>query len=103
MYHTPYLIDMITSGSMIIPDLKVNVSDQFIVPEQRYHQFVPGSPKGHVTVFGKNYNVRYSKVKQLLTSHIMHINIVHEKLFDDHIRILDIYMIEHLFVICKEF
>lgn len=52
MYHTPYLIDMITSGSMIIPDLKVNVSDQFIVPEQRYHQFVPGSPKGHVTVFG---------------------------------------------------
>ncbi|XP_048773201.1 CD109 antigen-like [Ostrea edulis] len=51
-YHTPYLIDMITSGSMIIPDLKVNVSDQFIVPEQRYHQYVPGSPKGQVTVFG---------------------------------------------------
>lgn len=68
MYHTPYLIDMITSGSMIIPDLKVNVSDQFIVPEQRYHQFVPGSPKGHVTVFGKTASIHVHTLSKEFTN-----------------------------------
>jgi len=52
-FHTPFLIDMITYGSIIIPDLKVNVSDQFLIPEQRYHQYVPGSPKAKVALFGK--------------------------------------------------
>lgn len=51
-FHTPYLLDMITYGSIIIPDLKINVSDQFIVPEQRFHSYVPGSPKATVSMFG---------------------------------------------------
>ncbi|XP_069113947.1 CD109 antigen-like [Argopecten irradians] len=51
-HHTPCLIDMITYGSIIIPDLKVNVSDQFITPEQRYHNYVPGSGVGHLSLFG---------------------------------------------------
>jgi len=52
-YHTPYIIDMITYGTIRAIFLKINVSDQFIVPDQRYHQYVPGSPKARVTLFGK--------------------------------------------------
>ena len=53
MYHTPYLVDMITYGSLAMPDLKVNVTDLFITPEQRFHNYVPGSPRAQVTLFGK--------------------------------------------------
>ncbi|XP_071092281.1 CD109 antigen-like [Haliotis cracherodii] len=51
-YHTPYLIDLITYASIIIPDLDVPVPEQFVVPEQRYHLYVPGSPEGHLSIFG---------------------------------------------------
>ncbi|KAK3086321.1 hypothetical protein FSP39_016806 [Pinctada imbricata] len=52
MYHTPYLVDMITYGSLKMPDLHVNVTDLFITPDQRYHKYIPGSPKARVTFFG---------------------------------------------------
>ncbi|XP_048253504.1 CD109 antigen-like [Haliotis rufescens] len=51
-YHTPYLIDLITYASIINPDLDVPVPEQFVVPEQRYHLYVPGSPEGHLSIFG---------------------------------------------------
>ncbi|KAJ8303360.1 LOW QUALITY PROTEIN: hypothetical protein KUTeg_019756 [Tegillarca granosa] len=49
-FHTPYLYDYIWIYNY--PDLKINVSDQFIVPEQRFHSYVPGSPKATVSMFG---------------------------------------------------
>ncbi|XP_064599225.1 CD109 antigen-like [Liolophura sinensis] len=51
-YSTPYLVDLITKSSVVIPDLKVNVPQSFILPEQREHEYVPGSPKAIVSVFG---------------------------------------------------
>lgn len=51
-YHTPYLIDMIKYGSETIPDLQINVPDQFVVPEVREHLYVPGSAVAEVTLFG---------------------------------------------------
>ncbi|XP_046585013.1 LOW QUALITY PROTEIN: murinoglobulin-1-like [Haliotis rubra] len=51
-YHTPYLIDLITYASIIIPDLDVPVPEQFVVPEQREHLYVPGSAVAHLSIFG---------------------------------------------------
>ncbi|CAD5111927.1 DgyrCDS1188 [Dimorphilus gyrociliatus] len=51
-YHTPLLIDLINTGSDIIPDLWIIVPDRFFTPEQQYHNFVPGSAKAFVSVSG---------------------------------------------------
>ncbi|ESO98375.1 hypothetical protein LOTGIDRAFT_231429 [Lottia gigantea] len=51
-YHTPYLIDLIRFGALIIPDFDVPVPERFVVPEQREHLYVPGSPIGHLSIFG---------------------------------------------------
>ncbi|XP_060595854.1 CD109 antigen-like [Ruditapes philippinarum] len=51
-YHTPYLIDMIKYGSETIPQLQINIPDQFVVPEVRYHLYVPGSGVAQVSLFG---------------------------------------------------
>ncbi|KAK6185943.1 hypothetical protein SNE40_008070 [Patella caerulea] len=51
-YHTPYLIDLIRYGSLIIPDFDVPVPEQFVVPEQREHLYVPGSAVAHLSLFG---------------------------------------------------
>jgi len=52
-YHTPYMIDMIRYGSETIPHLNVIIPDQFVVPEVRYHLYVPGSGLAEVSLFGK--------------------------------------------------
>ncbi|KAL3859107.1 hypothetical protein ACJMK2_009340 [Sinanodonta woodiana] len=51
-YHTPYLVDMIRYGSETIPDLQIEVPDQFVVPEVRYHLYVPGSANARLSLFG---------------------------------------------------
>lgn len=51
-YHTPYLIDMIKYGSETIPDLQIPIPDQFVVPEVRYHLYVPGSGVADISLFG---------------------------------------------------
>ncbi|CAH1779511.1 unnamed protein product [Owenia fusiformis] len=51
-YNTPYLIDLISQGSLIIPDLEIPVPEQFVVPEQREHRYVPGSPRAFVNIVG---------------------------------------------------
>jgi len=33
--HTPYLVDLVNSGSLIIPDLKINISQRFVDPGSR--------------------------------------------------------------------
>lgn len=53
VYHTPYMIDLISQGSVIIPDLEVPISEMFWHPEQRAHLYVPGSEKLSVTLVGE--------------------------------------------------
>ena len=52
-FHTPYLIDMIRYGSETIPDLQIKVPDQFVVPDVRYHLYIPGSGNADVSLFGE--------------------------------------------------
>lgn len=33
-YHTPYLLDLINSGSQIIPDFHINVTERFFHPSE---------------------------------------------------------------------
>ncbi|KAI0207911.1 Complement C3 [Lamellibrachia satsuma] len=51
-YNTPYLIDLVTKGSVIIPDLELPVPERFVRPEQRKHLYVPGSATAEVTLVG---------------------------------------------------
>lgn len=51
-YHTPYMIDLITQASVIVPDLDIPVKQQYIQPEQREHDYVPGSGKAVTSLFG---------------------------------------------------
>lgn len=51
--HTPYFIDLISSGSMVLPDLAVPVPERFIKPQERQHLYVPGSPEAYIGVVGK--------------------------------------------------
>ncbi|KAL4235441.1 endopeptidase inhibitor [Mactra antiquata] len=51
-FHTPYLVDMIKYGSETIPQLQINIPDQFVVPEVRQHLYVPGSGVAEVSLFG---------------------------------------------------
>lgn len=50
--HTPFFIDLISSGSMVLPDLAVPVPERFIKPQERQHLYVPGSPEAFVGVVG---------------------------------------------------
>ena len=52
-YHTPYLIDLVNKGSVLIPDLWIPVPERFLLPEQREHLFVPGSQKATVSLVGR--------------------------------------------------
>lgn len=52
-YNTPYLIDLVTKGSVIIPDLELPVPERFVRPEQRKHLYVPGSATAEVTLVGR--------------------------------------------------
>lgn len=51
--HTPFLIDLINSGSLVLPDLEVPVPERFVKPQERQHLYVPGSPKAHVGIVGQ--------------------------------------------------
>ena len=51
-YNTPYLVDLINQGSLIVPDFDIIVPEQFIYPEQREHSYVPGSPKAVLSIIG---------------------------------------------------
>nr|UCK81479.1 macroglobulin-complement related protein-like 1 [Arenicola marina] len=51
-YNTPYFIDLISSGSLVLPDLQIPVPELFIKPEERQHLYVPGSPGAYVGIVG---------------------------------------------------
>ena len=51
-YHTPYLIDLVNSGSVYIPHLYIPVPARFTMPGQREHLYVPGSGKCTVSLAG---------------------------------------------------
>ncbi|ELT94901.1 hypothetical protein CAPTEDRAFT_205407 [Capitella teleta] len=50
--HTPYVIDLINSGSLVLPDLEIPVPERFVKPQERQHLYVPGSPECHVGIVG---------------------------------------------------
>ena len=66
--HTPYLVDLVSQGSIIIPDLWINVTERFIHPEIREHLYVPGSTKatlGIVGGFNNLFSVKYLSIECL--------------------------------------
>ncbi len=52
VYHTPFLINLVSQGSQIIPDLDIPVPEIFIHPEEREHLYVPGSASAKVSLAG---------------------------------------------------
>lgn len=52
---TPYLIDLVNQGSVIIPDLAVEIPEQFFDPDLPYHLYVPGSQVASIAVFGLSF------------------------------------------------
>ena len=52
-YHTPYLVDLVSQGSVIVPDLEIPVPERFIQPDKREHLYVPGSERAFVHVVGE--------------------------------------------------
>ncbi len=54
-FNTPYLIDLINHGSLMIPDLEIPVPERFIYPERRQHIYVPGSAYAYVGIVGKTF------------------------------------------------
>ncbi|GAB1599163.1 C3 and PZP-like alpha-2-macroglobulin domain-containing protein 8 [Argonauta hians] len=51
-YHIPYMVDLITQSSVIVPNFDIPINAQFIQPEQREHDYVPGSGKAASYIFG---------------------------------------------------
>ena len=51
--HTPYLVDLVNTGSLIIPDLKINISERFFDPGKRDLLYIPYSGVAKLHVFGK--------------------------------------------------
>ena len=52
--HTPYFIDLISSGSQVLPDLEIPVPERFIRPQERQHLFVPGSQRATIGIVGRS-------------------------------------------------
>jgi len=50
--HTPYLVDLVNTGSVIIPDLKINISERFFDPGSRDLLYIPYSGVAKLHVFG---------------------------------------------------
>jgi hypothetical protein len=50
--HTPYLVDLVNTGSLIIPDLKVNISQRFVDPGVRDLLYIPYSGTATLHVYG---------------------------------------------------
>ena len=57
---TPYLLDLVNSGSQIIPDFDVVMPEQYYVPGQRELLYVPGSNWCVMFVWGE-----YNSIEQL--------------------------------------
>ena len=60
--HTPYLVDLVNQGSVIIPDFDSPIPEMFWQPEQPYHLYVPGSESAEYQLFGENLNKTYTRV-----------------------------------------
>jgi len=54
--HTPYLVDIVSSGSLIMPDLKIPISERFYDPGVRDLLYIPGSSQATLYVYG-NINI----------------------------------------------
>ena len=52
--HTPYLIDLVNQGSIVIPDFDSPIPEIFIYPEEAWHIYVPGSEEAVYTLFGES-------------------------------------------------
>jgi len=50
---TPYLVDLVNTGSLIIPDLKINISERFFDPGARDLLYIPYSGVSTLHVYGK--------------------------------------------------
>lgn len=50
---TPYLVDLVNTGSLIIPDLKINISERFFDPGARDLLYIPYSGVTKLHVYGK--------------------------------------------------
>ena len=75
--HTPYLIDLVNQGSVIIPDFDIQVPEQFIHPEEPWHLYVPGSQESITSLFGETLKI-WNQLTVLLTSGVllMHVQTV---------------------------
>lgn len=49
---TPYLVDLVNTGSLIIPDLKINISERFFDPGARDLLYIPYSGVATLHVYG---------------------------------------------------
>ena len=52
-YNTPLLIDLVTSGSLVIPDFQIPIPERFVDPEDPQHLYVPGSGAAFLTIVGR--------------------------------------------------
>ena len=50
---TPYLIDLVNQGSVIIPDFDISIPERYVVPNQRELLYVPGSNVVTMFLWGK--------------------------------------------------
>ncbi|XP_074646935.1 CD109 antigen-like [Tubulanus polymorphus] len=51
-FHTPLMTDLLKTGSNIFPKMIIDVPQQFVLPEQIEHLYVPGSPVAKVSAVG---------------------------------------------------
>lgn len=49
----PYVVDLVNSGSIIIPDFDIPIMERFFVPDQRELLYVPGSNTAVMFVWGR--------------------------------------------------
>ncbi|ELT90449.1 hypothetical protein CAPTEDRAFT_197470 [Capitella teleta] len=50
--HTPFLVDLVNSGSQVMPFLQIPIPQRFVDPGMRQHRYVPGSCKVKVSIIG---------------------------------------------------
>ena len=55
VYHTPYFINLVSQGSVLVPALEVPVPEMFYHPERREHLYVPGSATCQVSLVGTTH------------------------------------------------
>lgn len=51
-YNTPYMIDMLNSGALSIPDLNIPIDQRFVIPQADRLLYVPQSPQASVSLVG---------------------------------------------------